>query len=83
MKKYLPEVNVTKPEGTFVIWVDYSALGMDAEALEELLVHKGCFAGDVGDDYYGPDTCVRYSLAVPRNELEKSLEKLKEALINR
>lgn len=83
MKKYLPEAKVTKPEGTFVIWVDYAALGMDAEALEDLLVRRGCFAGDMGDDYYGPDTCVRYSLAVPRNELEKSLAKLKEALLNR
>lgn len=83
MKKYLPAVKVTKPEGTFVIWVDYSALGMDAEALEDLLVRRGCFAGDMGDDYYGPDTCVRYSLAVPRKELEKSLDKLAETLLSR
>jgi len=83
MQKYLPAAKVTKPEGTFVIWVDYSALGMDAEALEHLLVRQGCFAGDMGDDYYGPDTCVRYSLAVPRKELEKSLDKLAETLLSR
>lgn len=80
MKKNLPAVKVTRPEGTFVIWVDYSALGMDAGALEQLLVRQGCFAGDTGDEYYGPDTCMRYSLAVPRHELEKSLAKLLEAI---
>ena len=83
MQKNLPAVKVTKPEGTFVIWVDYAALGMEAEALEELLVHRGCFAGDRGDEYYGPDTCVRYSLAVPRAELERSLARLQEALSRR
>lgn len=83
MKKYLPAVRVNKPEGTFVIWVDYAALKLDADALEALLVRQGCFAGDRGDEYYGPDTCVRYSLAVPRGELEKSLARLKEALVSR
>lgn len=83
MQKNLPAVKVTRPEGTFVIWVDYSALGLDAQELDQLLVRRGCFAGDTGDEYYGPDTCVRYSLAVPRPELEKSLAKLKEALISR
>ena len=83
MQKNLPAVKVTRPEGTFVVWVDYAALGMDAAALDALLVRRGCFAGDTGDEYYGPDACVRYSLAVPRGELEKSLAKLKEALISR
>lgn len=83
MKKYLPAVHVDKPEGTFVLWVDYAALGLDAAALENLLVKRGCFAGDQGDEYYGPATCVRYSLAVPRGELEKSLAHLQEALVSR
>lgn len=82
MKKYLPAVNVTGPEGTFVVWVDYSPLGMTGEELEQLLVRRGLFAGDAGDEYYGPETCMRYSLAVPRAELIRSLERLKEALVS-
>lgn len=80
MKKYLPKAVVTRPQGTYVVWVDYSGLGYSGKELETLLVEKGLFAGDPGEEYYGGECCVRYSIAVPRQELVKSLSKLKEAL---
>ena len=83
MQEYIPEARVNKPEGSFVLWVDYAALGMDSKDLDDLLVRHGCFAGDHGEEYYGPETCVRYSLAVPRAELEKSLNRLAQTLRNR
>lgn len=83
MKKYLPQAVVTMPEGTFVIWVDYADAGLTQETLEALLVREGCFAGDAGHEYDGPGTCMRYALAVPRKELEKSLAYLAQVLVNR
>ena len=53
---------------------------MSKKELYQILVQDGCFAGDEGEEYYGKDTCFRYSLAVPRQELEKSLQKLKECI---
>ncbi len=80
MKKYLPEAVVTEPEGTYVAWVDYGRMGLDKAALRALLVEQGCFCGDPGDEYYGRETCVRYSLSAPRVELLRSLDRLAGAL---
>ena len=80
MKKRLPGAVVTEPEGTFVVWVDYAGAGLAAEDIRRIIAGAGCFVGDEGPDYYGRETCVRYSLAVPRNELCKALEHLDRTL---
>lgn len=83
MQKNLPAAVVTKPEGTCVVWVDYEKLGLNEQELHQLLSVEGLFDGDMGEDYYGKPTCVRYSLAVPRAELKRSLARLKETLVRR
>ncbi len=80
MKKRLPGAVVTEPEGTFVVWVDYAGAGLSAADIQETIAGAGCFVGDEGPDYYGRETCVRYSLAVPRAELRKALDHLDRAL---
>ena len=80
MKKRLPGAVVTEPEGTFVVWVDYAGAGLSANDVHHIIGEAGCFVGDEGPDYYGPDTCVRYSLAVPRAELVKALNHLDNVL---
>ncbi len=80
MKKRLPGAAVTEPEGTFVVWVDYAGAGLSAADIQETIAGAGCFVGDEGPDYYGRETCVRYSLAVPRAELQKALAHLDKAL---
>lgn len=80
MKKRLPGVRITEPEGTFVVWVDYAGAGFTAQEIRETIAGAGCFVGDEGPDYYGWETCVRYSLAVPRAELVKALDHLDQAL---
>lgn len=80
IKKRLPGAVVTEPEGTFVVWVDYAGAGLSANDVHHIIGEAGCFVGDEGPDYYGPDTCVRYSLAVPRAELVKALDHLDNVL---
>ena len=80
MQKRLPGTAVTQPEGTFVVWVDYAGAGLTVQDIHETIAGAGCFVGDEGPEYYGPETCVRYSLAVPRAELQKALESLDRAL---
>ena len=77
---YLPKAVVTRPQGTFVVWVDYSAYGERWQELKQILEEKGLFVGDSGDEYYGKPTCMRYSIAVPRSELEKTLRHVRKAL---
>lgn len=80
-KRYLPDAVVTRPHGTFVVWVDYSAYGSRWDALDRLLREQGMFVGDAGGEYYGEETCVRYAIAVPRRELERTLGQVRQALL--
>lgn len=76
LKENLPEAVVTKPEGSFVLWVDYEKTGLSGKKLNDQLLSCG-FMGDAGEEYFGKTTCVRYCLAVPRGELLRSLEQMK------
>lgn len=80
LRERLPGAVVTEPEGTYVVWADFSGTGLSGEALRRLLCQEGLFVGDEGGDYYGADTCFRYCLAVPRGELKRSLAWLDDAL---
>ena len=77
-----PEIVISEPEGSFVVWADFTATGMTAEQLDQLLCKEGLFVGDPGEEFYGREACFRYSLAVPRCELERSLARLDAALKN-
>ena len=79
----LPQVTVGRPAGTYVVWVDYSGLGLDSDELNRLLVDEGCLAGDEGEEYYGNAMQYRYSLALPRKELQKILGRLDMAITKR
>ena len=79
----LPGAVMTQPDGTFVVWVDFEPAGMTGADVQRLIVEEGCFTGDPGGDYYGREACMRFSLAVPRAELERSLAYLAHALEDR
>ena len=66
------------PEGTFVLWVDYTKTGLDKPALEKLL-DKACFLGDWGEEYYGHPLAMRYSLALPYGEIQDTMVQLKQS----
>ena len=77
---HLPKAKVIRPQGTFVVWVDYSAYEEIWQELDRVLREEGLFVGDGGEEYFGKSTCVRYSVAVPKAELEKTLERTAAAL---
>lgn len=75
-----PQALVTEPEGSYVVWVDFAGTGKTPQQLEQLLCREGLFVGDPGEDFDGKHTCFRYSLAVPRQELVRSLQYLDRAV---
>ena len=79
MREYLPGATVTRPEGTYVVWIDYTGMQLSQEALERLLA-DGLFLGDWGEEYYGREQCMRYSIACPRREIEAALTALKACI---
>lgn len=72
--RLFPGAKVIHPQGTFVIWIDFTGCGMDADALADLLNNEYLFCGDAGDDYGASRLFYRYSIALPRSELKKSFD---------
>jgi cystathionine beta-lyase len=79
LRENMPGVSVMKPEGTYVLWMDFSALGLGGEELRRFLLEEALLCIDPGDSYGGPPTCMRMNISVPRQEIARSLELLLKA----
>lgn len=77
----IPKLNVYKPEGTYLVWVDCRALGIPQKDLKaffmekcKLHVHDGLFFGAKGEGY------VRFNLACPRSLVKEALERMQKVI---
>ena len=86
-KKFLEEriskVKMLEPEGTYLVWVDFRALGLSNRELEDLIIHKaglwldsGAIFGATGEGFQ------RINVACPRVTLQTALEKIETAVNN-
>lgn len=75
----LPQCPVVRLEGTYLVWLDISALGLGADETEEMLLEKGRVWVNSGM-MYGTDGYIRINIACPRSTLEEGLERICEAL---
>lgn len=79
IQKEIPKLTVCKPEGTYLVWVDFRETGIPNEELQKYLlkechvfVNEGNFFGKAGEGF------LRFNLACPRSSVKKVLENLKE-----
>ena len=77
----IPQIKLIEPEGTYLIWLDCSALGFEDKELEKFIVEKaklwldsGYIFGKEGEGFQ------RINIACPRETLKKALEQLKEVV---
>lgn len=83
--KYINEnidkVKVNKPEGTYLLWLDFNELGKTPEEVEDLLLNKGKVMLNNGA-MFGPggEGFFRLNIACPRSMLEDGLERIKLAV---
>lgn len=81
--KHLPEISYTNAEGTYLLWLDCSKLGMNDTELEKFMIEKAeidaISGAEFGTGGYGH---IRINVAVPRNVLLSALERLKNAINN-
>jgi cystathionine beta-lyase len=83
LKKKIPQIEVIKPEGTYLVWLDFRKLGIDLDKLEIFLLNKAKVALDDGSKFgNGGEGFQRINIACPRSTLEKALEKIQNALID-
>ncbi|RFA36965.1 cystathionine beta-lyase [Virgibacillus dokdonensis] len=84
LKTHIPEITVTHSEGTYLLWIDCSALNMDPKELREFMIHKAKVGLNTGKDY-GKEgsTFMRMNIACPRATLEEGVRRIIHAIQNR
>lgn len=77
IKKNIPEVVAYKPDGTFLMWLNFNNLGKTSDEVNELLVKKGKVLLNNGKDFgTGGDGYFRFNIACPRSVLEDALKRI-------
>ena len=76
----LPKAKVVDPDGTYLLWVDFSSYGISQEELEHRILDKAKLWLDAGA-IFGPETALfeRFNLATPRSVVEEAMGRLKLA----
>ena len=77
----LPMLKVMPLQGTYLAWVDFSALGMNADEVDDLICNKAKLWLDAGKIFgQGGENYQRFVLACPRATLEETLIRLEKAI---
>lgn len=81
IKNYMPQLKVKKPEGTYLLWVDFSNLNVDKKDLKNALINKGRIALSDGSSFgIGGDGYYRINLACPRSMVLEGLKRIEFAI---
>ena len=76
----LPEVGVMKPEGTYLIWLDFSAYGLSDQALQRHLIREAKVVLNPGNSF-GPGGTghMRLNIACTKATLAEGLTRIQRA----
>lgn len=78
---HLPQLKPLRPEGTYLIWLDFRFLGLDKDGLKEFLNTKARVAMDQGAWFgEGGEGFARMNIACHRSTLEQALQRIKQAV---
>lgn len=80
-QEHIPQIKVIRPEGTYLVWLDCRALGLDANGLKEFFakeakvgLNQGIAFGKSGEGF------VRLNIACPKATLQEGLERISKAV---
>ena len=82
IEKEIPQWKVCRLEGTYLPWVDISAMGITSQELCDQLLREAKVWINPGT-MYGPQTgegYVRFNIAIQRSRLLEALKRIKDAL---
>lgn len=81
LNKFIPQIKLIEPEGTYLIWLDCSGLGISDERLNDIILNKAKLWLDSGNIF---GKCGKYyeriNIACPKAILEKALDNLYSSL---
>ncbi len=83
LAEHLPQLTVSPLEGTYLVWVDCRALGLDAETRQRLFLDEAKLFLDEGE-LFGPEGLgfERFNIACPRAILAEALARMKTVIAN-
>ncbi|WP_273853653.1 MalY/PatB family protein [Guptibacillus spartinae] len=77
----LPQIDVIEPEGTYLVWLDFTKLNMSHEELEQFVQGEARLALDEGYIFgEGGKGFERINIACPQSVLQEGLERLEKAI---
>jgi cystathionine beta-lyase len=82
--KRLPNLKMYRPEGTYLVGVDFAGAGLSGKALRDFMLNDAKIAVHFGE-WFGTDDEVldsfcRFNIACPRALLEEAMSRLQKAL---
>lgn len=82
VKERIPEIKVRKSEGTYLMWLDFSGLGMTKEELSMFMQKEAKIALDDGF-WFGENGAgfERMNIACPRYMVEEGMTRIEKAII--
>lgn len=77
LHKKIPKIKLIEPEGTYLLWLDFNALGLSDDELDNVIVNKaklwldrGTMFGEEGKGYQ------RLNIASPRIVIKEAMDRL-------
>lgn len=76
-QQHLPAIKTYIPESTYLMWLDFSALGLSESECQSIMISKAKVAVNPGSEY-GPgyEQFMRFNIAVPKAYLLEGLQKI-------
>ncbi|GAK60430.1 aminotransferase class I and II [Candidatus Vecturithrix granuli] len=77
----IPKIKVIKPEGTYLVWLDCRALGLEGDHLKQFMLKKAKVWLNNGAEFgSGGAGFQRLNLACPRSILAEALQRIEQAV---
>lgn len=79
----IPAIKTVKPEGTYLMWLDFNGIGIPQDKVQEFLINEARVAmndgGTFGENGRG---FARMNVACPRYMVEEAMERIEKAIKN-
>ena len=81
LRDELPQLSMVPLEGTYLTWVDCSALGMNFQELDEFIAKKAKLWLDGGSMFgRGGEAFQRFNVACPRDTVQRAMHQLRDSV---
>jgi cystathionine beta-lyase len=77
-----PAIRPSRMEGTYLMWLDCLALGLNQQALERFFIEKAGVGLSSGTHFGADAGFMRINLAAPRSRVREALARIGEAVKN-